>query len=111
MNRLLFYRNISGSHREEGILLGYGQGIAKTCGVKRGEYNIWDICPTLLYALGIAIPENLDGKVIKKIFKEQHENRQTAPLTDQTSRKSKPISSELTDTEQIIKQLKGLGYL
>jgi predicted AlkP superfamily phosphohydrolase/phosphomutase len=106
-----FYRNISGSHREEGILLGYGHRIARTFGAKRGEYNIWDICPTLLYALGVAIPENLDGKVVKKIFKDQYKNGKTAPPTDQTTRKGKPISRELTDTEQVLKQLKGLGYL
>ncbi|HLA00596.1 MAG TPA: hypothetical protein VJZ24_03045, partial [Thermodesulfovibrionales bacterium] len=56
----------SGEHRLDGIL------ILKGGSVQRGEISphpeIIDIAPTILYLLGIPIPEDMDGRVIQSAF-------------------------------------------
>lgn len=57
---------ISGTHRSEGVFMARGSGIP--AGVRAQEMSILDVAPTLLYTLGLAIPEDMEGKVPKELF-------------------------------------------
>ena len=71
---LPFYKRVrlTGGHRPKGIFLAYGSSIRKHCATK--EYIFaWDVAPILLHMLGLAIPDYMDGRVLKEIFKEGSE--------------------------------------
>lgn len=55
----------------KGFFMGFGEDISRKKNIK--ELNICDITPTLLHLFGLAIPSNIDGKVVKNIFKEDSE--------------------------------------
>jgi len=65
--------DLKGAHdtTRDGILLAYGPDIKE--GVKLGEADITDIVPTILHLFGLPVPEDMDGKVLKDIFKEESE--------------------------------------
>lgn len=54
-----------------GIFLAHGPDIKK--GVEVDHAKIVDLAPTILYMMGVAIPEDMDGKVLKEIFKDDSE--------------------------------------
>lgn len=55
-----------GNHAMEGILIANGMDIKK--GIKLNKAKIIDIAPTILYLLGIPIPKEMDGVMLKEIF-------------------------------------------
>ena len=54
-----------------GIFIAYGNSIKK--GAETEKARIYDIAPTILYAFGLAIPKDMDGRVLKEIFTEGSE--------------------------------------
>ena len=61
----------TGAHRPEGIFLAFGPDIRK--GRLKCIVQTWDIAPTILHGLGLAIPSYMDGRVLKEIFKKGSE--------------------------------------
>jgi len=53
----------------DGIFIAYGPNI-KDGGEYIGEIQLYDIAPTILHMYGIPIPEDMDGRVLKEIFRE-----------------------------------------
>jgi predicted AlkP superfamily phosphohydrolase/phosphomutase len=102
----------SGNHRQDGIFIAYERGI------KRGEIaqgaRIIDIAPTVLYLMGIPIPEDMDGRVLTEIFDETY-------LIDhpvQWQRQSKVEEGRLLggaysdgEADEVRRRLEELGYL
>jgi len=62
---------IISNHALHGIFLAYGQDIKK--GVEVEGVTIYDLAPTILHIFGIPIPKDMDGRVLKEIFKEDSE--------------------------------------
>jgi len=58
----------SGDHRLNGVFIGWGPDIKR--GVKLENISICDMAPTILYMFGLAVPTDMDGKVLLNIFKE-----------------------------------------
>ena len=58
-----FFSSKSGTHRDDGIFLAHGPAIQ--CGKTVAGARIIDLAPTLLYLLGVAVPEDMDGNVSK----------------------------------------------
>jgi predicted AlkP superfamily phosphohydrolase/phosphomutase len=58
----------TGSHRMNGIFAAYGPDIRKGVGIINAK--IYDIAPTILHMFGIPIPRDMDGRVLKEIFKD-----------------------------------------
>ena len=54
-------------HSRYGTFIAYGEDIRS--GVHIGEIKLEDIAPTVLFMLNIPIPEDMDGNVLKGIFK------------------------------------------
>jgi len=63
--------NKSGSHRKEGIFIAYGPDIKEGAQIRGAK--IYDIAPTILHMFGLPIPDDMDGRVLKEIFKEGSE--------------------------------------
>lgn len=64
---LLPHKVPRGWHREEAIFLAHGNNIRK--GREIEECAIIDIAPTILHLMGVPIPTDIDGRVLKEIFK------------------------------------------
>ena len=59
-------RNWKGENKKEGLFIACGKDI------KKGEVKnvrIIDLAPTILHMFGIPIPEDIDGRVLKEIFR------------------------------------------
>jgi predicted AlkP superfamily phosphohydrolase/phosphomutase len=101
---------ISAHHRMEGILLLSGKNIRS--GVKLHEAEITDLAPTILYALDLPIPDDMDGKVLTQVFDESALNVRPVRYSDSSSDAAHSgLEYTEEDEEEIVKRLRGLGYL
>ncbi len=57
----------TGTHTPDGILMAAGPDIQP--GRLPAPVPIWDVLPTLLYHLGLPIPRDLDGRVVKSLIR------------------------------------------
>ena len=99
----------SGNHTLDGILVAWGADVA------RGQIQnarIVDLAPTVLAALGVAIPEYMDGRVLSEIFlpgcaPTPRRAAESEPgVLDESGR---PFSLE--EGLAVENRLRGLGYL
>ena len=60
----------TGWHRPLGVFFAYGPLFKKNVNGKIPVYSIYDVAPTVLYALGLPALSDMDGKPIFKIFSE-----------------------------------------
>ncbi|KXB02676.1 hypothetical protein AKJ45_03360, partial [candidate division MSBL1 archaeon SCGC-AAA261F19] len=56
-------------HIQDGIFLGYGPNIKEGKEIKGSQ--LIDLAPTILHAFGLPVPDSMDGKVLKEIFKDE----------------------------------------
>jgi len=101
-----------GTHRMEGILLGYGKDLKKKGAVEGA--HIMDIAPTILRLLGVPVPRGMDGQALDGIIKGRFLRSHKAAFSDDEgvvidSGADSFLSEE--DEEEVAKRLKGLGYL
>ena len=100
----------SGMHRDHGLLIMHGRDVQPGAQIEGAV--IWDVAPTILYALGLPIPRDMDGRVLGAALRNYDPNQvafsndsaspgQTAPDTGYTPE----------GEEEIIKRLGELGYL
>jgi len=102
-------RFISGYHRPFGIFMAGGAGIRS--GVRLSGAEIIDIAPTVLHAMGLPVPDDMEGQVLRGLFGAEEsapESLHVAPPTDDAEEES-AYSEE--DAAQIARRLQGLGYL
>jgi len=82
--------NMPGNHTTslKGIIIANGQDITYK---RNDDSSILDIFPTLLHILNVPIPKNIDGKVIKNIFKENSDlyNKEAVLLRDSIEKNEK----------------------
>jgi arylsulfatase A-like enzyme len=97
---------VPGSHDERGIFLAKGPGIAR--GKRIEGAQLIDVPPTILSAMDLPIPSDMDGRAMQDIFEAA---RQTESVDLSLERQS--AESYLSeDEEQLIKdKLKGWGYM
>jgi predicted AlkP superfamily phosphohydrolase/phosphomutase len=63
-----YYGGKSGTHRDHGIFLGRGPGVQP--GARVEGARIIDLAPTVLHLLGVPVPADMDGRVLREIFAE-----------------------------------------
>lgn len=101
----------SGAHRPNGVFVAKGQGIRR--GISMSPLSILDVAPTLLYTLGLRVPENLEGRVAEALFEPQyfrsHPIAFEAP-TRSSSTVQLPEADPRMETE-VMDQLRALGYM
>jgi len=104
----------SGTHRLNGILLANGPGVIRKGAAIEGA-TLADIAPTILYAMGLPIPEEMDGNILKEIFEDEFIKKniprkgKNAGPSDSNGEGVSSYSEE--DKKQIWEKLKGLGYI
>lgn len=102
----------SGGHSPHGAFIAFGRNIRRDG--KRIEGScIYDITPTILHMLGIPIPDDLDGHVLKEIFPEGSEIRERSPQYRHYSLEHGKSVPSFTDAEekQVRERLEKLGYM
>jgi predicted AlkP superfamily phosphohydrolase/phosphomutase len=101
---------MSGHHRPEGIAVLSGQGIKS--GATLQDANITDLAPTILYAMGIPIPSDMDGRVLTEAFSADHLSAVQMQYSDELSQRTTGEEQySLEDEEEIKERLRGLGYV
>lgn len=73
------------------------------------EGNIVDCLPTILHALGLAVPEGCDGRVIQAAFVESRPVRTMPDPAESAAAAGKSLSAD--EEADLRKSLEGLGYL
>lgn len=103
---------IAGTHHPEGVFFACGRGI------KHGELldsrHITDVGATLLYSLGLEVPEDFDGRVPESVFTSQYLDENPIRIGAATTSENKVDESDnMTEDEKekLVTQLKMLGYL
>ncbi len=111
-HRSLFSRSTlwCGTHSPYGMIAASGPGVEKTKKIEGATLD--DVAPTVLYALGMPVPTDLDGKVLTEAFRPERleENPITwEPAHGHDAGSARSLSEE---EEQIVtERLKALGYL
>jgi arylsulfatase A-like enzyme len=97
-----------GFHTIQGMFVAKGREIEQA---KKINADITDIAPTILHMLGLPVPEDADGKVLKEIF-----FRNSDPARREVSKRSAEVKREQVERseeeeEAVKKRLKDLGYI
>ncbi|MBZ0168031.1 Type I phosphodiesterase / nucleotide pyrophosphatase [Candidatus Methylomirabilis lanthanidiphila] len=100
-----------GSHRPEGIFLARGPAVAN--GASLPQISVLDATPILLYALGIPVPEDLEGRVPPGLFKPAfvttHPIMMGGPTIPPETFPSVAVEGE--GEQEVMARLKALGYV
>jgi arylsulfatase A-like enzyme len=98
---------VSGAHDDRGILLAKGPHLAR--GKTVYDAKLIDMTPTILHAMELPVPSEMDGQVLTEIFADGDRVVESVEL-DLLKKTADSHLSE--DEEQLIKdKLKGWGYL
>jgi predicted AlkP superfamily phosphohydrolase/phosphomutase len=106
---------VSGSHRAVGIFGAQGPAIRR--GLAAGELSILDVAPTVLYSLGLPVPEVLQGRVPEEIYQQdflaRHPVRRVSGAAGATNglNSQAAASTEMEDEETVLERLRELGYI
>jgi predicted AlkP superfamily phosphohydrolase/phosphomutase len=105
---------VSGAHRPVGIFGARGPALKR--GVNSSELSILDIAPTVLYSLGLPVPEELQGRVPEEIYQEaelqEHPVRKTAAgAAGATPGTQAAAPAQMEDEETVLERLRELGYI
>lgn len=97
--------NWVGNHdnARDGIFLAKGPDI-RDDGFNLGEAQIYDVMPTILHMYDIPIPSNVDGRVLKEIFKEDSELSERKTKYYNLTKEKESIWSR-------VRKLKGAGKI
>jgi len=105
---------VSGSHRPVGIFGARGPAIRQ--GLAANELSILDVAPTVLYSLGLPVPEELQGRVPEEIYQadylKEHPVRKVSGATAPGSPAANgTVATEVEDEETVLERLRELGYI
>ena len=101
----------SGTHRMNGIFISKGKGIKQD--MELDSARIIDVAPTILHVMGSAVPEDMDGRVLKEIF-EPNSTLATRDVRYEKVVERKDMSEFIMskdDQEKVEARLRQLGYL
>lgn len=97
----------SGTHRLEGIFVAKGPQIKESYSFEGAE--IVDIAPTILHILGLPVPEDMNGKVLKELFQNGSELAQRGVRVSRVKKATR--EPEKIEDASILKRLEDWGYL
>ncbi|MBI5788559.1 MAG: alkaline phosphatase family protein [Candidatus Schekmanbacteria bacterium] len=104
-----YLEGLSGTHDRDGILVLNGPKFKKNLVID--PVQMVDLLPTLLFDLGLPLPQHLDGRVIREALKEPY-SAMPAQYSDEKIVEKEAETDLSSEDEETMKQaLKGLGYL
>jgi predicted AlkP superfamily phosphohydrolase/phosphomutase len=99
----------SATHRPDGVLVITGDGVRQ--GYDLGSADLLDVPATILWALGLELPQEMDGSVLAAAFEpafaKQHPRRAAATVAERAA----PEGYNREEEEQMSEHLEALGYL
>jgi predicted AlkP superfamily phosphohydrolase/phosphomutase len=103
---------LSGVHRMDGIIVAQGPHVRRDVVIEGA--NIIDVAPTILYLLGMAIPNDMDGKPLLNLLEQTYAQQAAATYTDE--REHSDVASDQQgyseeEEESVRVKLEALGYL
>jgi hypothetical protein len=101
------HRRPEGHHSPRGFVSITGPGVRKGA---RIEGKLADCLPTMLHAMGLAVPSDCDGRVIAEAFEESRPVQVLDASRVGTGASTAPVYTEAEEAE-LRKSLEGLGYL
>jgi len=103
----------TGHHSRYGIFIAAGHHIKGNHDIEHIE--VYDLAPTVLYSLGLPIPECMDGSIQFEIFKESFVKENPVRFLKDDKFNHDPDKTEEVyskeDNELLTNRLKSLGYL
>ncbi len=98
----------SGNHRPEGILVASGPAFRHD---RIHEARLIDLAPTILHLLGVAVPDDMDGRVLMEMFTDEFQ--QAYPVCTQPAAAFRPFAMPQPDEANALmaERLRALGYL
>ena len=101
----------SGTHKMDGIFIMKGADVKQ--GVRVENLSIMDIAPTILYAMGLPVPGDMDGKVLNNLFQDSFKETHPVKYLDA---ESEGITDEQgvyspDESGKMKKMLRDLGYM
>lgn len=117
MQKELYHRGLfglpnksSGTHRREGIFIIKGRGVKTNYTVKTAD--IIDLAPTILYCLGIPVPEDMDGRVLNEVFTQEYLGNKPVTVSPASEIKVNRGDGvfDKDESEKISMSLRDLGY-
>ncbi|MFC1514300.1 alkaline phosphatase family protein [Candidatus Omnitrophota bacterium] len=100
---------LSGHHRRNGMLILYGEPFKPEFKVEGAKLT--DLAPTILFLLGLEIPRDMDGRILKEAF--ARPEAMCEKYSQDRSEVKAGLKKEHTDeaAQQIEEKLRSLGYL
>jgi predicted AlkP superfamily phosphohydrolase/phosphomutase len=101
---------LSGHHRLDGVLILAGAGVQ--AGVHLDGASIMDLTPTILQAMGVACPDELDGRVLSEACAPSSPLMQPVRHSSESIYKDGTSTPGLSDEEmaEVQEKLQGWGY-
>ncbi|WP_300161533.1 alkaline phosphatase family protein [Solidesulfovibrio sp.] len=99
----------SGRHEQHGVFALAGPGVA--AGVALADAAMPDVTPTLLYALGEAVPDNMDGRVLATAFTPETLAARPPAVAAATAATAAAAGTDGEAAARIADELSDLGYM
>ena len=109
-HRSLFSRSTlwCGTHSPTGLIAMSGPNVRKA---NLESATLDDVAPTILYALGLPVPSDMDGRVLSEAFDPGYLEAHPVERTSATAVKSAPRELDEEEERKVEQRLKDLGYL
>jgi len=99
----------TGTHRLHGLFLAKGPGIRQ--GVRLENASLMDVAPTALYAMGLPVPNDLDGQVLEAIFTPEFWAQNPPRYVEPQDFHKGEHRLSAAEARQVEERLRNLGYL
>ena len=102
-------RHETGTHRLDGMLIARGPAIRQM--QELAQTSICDLAPTILYLMGLPIPEDVDGRVLDEMIAPSILDKRATTYRPSLSGEVDLVSWTEEEEAAVTEHLKGLGYL
>ncbi len=99
----------SGDHRANGILIAAGPAIK--AGHTVTAARLVDLAPTILYLLGVPVPDDMDGRVLGEAIVEPYQRARPVVFQTAVSPPDPITLLNQSEADEVARRLRNLGYL
>ena len=106
-----FMHKLTGAHRRHGVLVTYGPQFK--AGAVLDDVGLEDVAPTILHLAGVAVPDDMDGRVVLEALVDEHASRPVVTAAGNGNGAAPtpaPVYSADEEAE-VEDRLRSLGYL